>query len=205
MTDPRIDAYIEKAQPFAQPVLRHLRKLVHKACPGVTETMKWSAPHFDYKGVMCHMASFKQHCVFGFWKATLLNDPDGALVPATDEKNAMGSLGRITSLKDLPADRVIIALIRQAVTLNDAGIKLPTAIRKPGLPHQHIEEPDYLTAALKKNPLARKTWEAFSPSHRKEYMEWLVEAKTEATREKRLAATLEQLEEGKARHWKYQK
>ena len=205
LKDSRIDAYIEKAQPFAQPVLTHLRKLVHKACPDVTETIKWGMPHFDYHGIMCNMASFKQHCVFGFWKASLMNDPNVALTDPGDTNNAMGSFGRMTSMKDLPDDKVILSLIKEAMKLNEEGIKLPTAVRKPGLANQVIEEPDYLKSALKKNAPARKTWEAFSPSNRKEYLEWLVDAKTDATREKRLATTLEQLAEGKTRHWKYQK
>src|SRR4051812_1257596 len=120
--DPRVDAYIAKAQPFAQPVLNHLRKLVHTTCPQVEETIKWSFACFDYKGIFCSMASFKQHCTFGFWKTALLKDPKGIL----DSKNeAMGSLGRITGMQDLPADKIIIDFIKQAMVLNEQGVKLP--------------------------------------------------------------------------------
>ncbi|MEO7310922.1 MAG: DUF1801 domain-containing protein [Chitinophagaceae bacterium] len=107
--DPRVDAYIEKSAPFAQPILLHLRKLVHKACPQVVETIKWSFANFDYKGMFCSFAAFKQHCAFGFWKTALMADPEGVL---SEKKNeAMGCLGRITSMKDLPPDAVIIRFI----------------------------------------------------------------------------------------------
>lgn len=120
--DPRVDAYIEKAQPFAQPVLKHLRKLVHQACPGVEENIKWSMPAFEYKGPFCGMASFKQHAVFMFWKTALLKDPNGYLAAKT---TAMGSLGRITDKKDLPPDKVILDFLKQAKKLNEEGVKLP--------------------------------------------------------------------------------
>ncbi len=86
--DPRIDAYIAKSADFAQPILKHLRKVVHAGCPKVEETLKWSMPHFDYKGVMCGMAAFKAHCVFGFWKESLIFDSGKA-----PEKTAMRSFG----------------------------------------------------------------------------------------------------------------
>ena len=134
-TDRRIDAYIAKAGDFARPVLEHLRKLVHKACPVVEETIKWGFPHFDYKGnMLCSMAAFKQHCAFGFWKASLLKDPAGVL--QRGEESSAGSLGRITSLKDLPADKILLAYIKEAVTLNDQGVKLPPRENKaPKSPH----------------------------------------------------------------------
>jgi hypothetical protein len=196
--DPRVDAYIDRSADFAKPILKHIRKIVHKACPDVTETMKWSFPHFDYKGMLCSMASFKQHCAFGFWKQSLL---EGNVFPA--EKTAMGSFGRLESKTDLPADDVLISLIKQAVELNDNGIKI--AKKKPTGEKKELEVPDYLTAALKKNRVALKTFESFPYSGRKEYIEWLIEAKTGATRDKRLATTVEWLAEGKRRNWKYEK
>jgi uncharacterized protein YdeI (YjbR/CyaY-like superfamily) len=200
-TDPRIDAYIEKAADFAKPILQHLRSLVHKACPQVEETVKWSFPHFDYKGeMMCSMASFKQHCVFGFWKAALMKDP--LLVETAKSEVAMGHLGRITSLKDLPGDKKIIAWIYEAMELNDKGIKV---IKAPAKPLQNIEVPDYFLKAIKKNTAAKIVFEAFSPSAKKEYVMWLEEAKTEATRLKRLEQAIEWIAEGKQRHWKYMK
>ena len=195
--DPRVDAYIEKSADFAKPVLSHLRKLIHKASPKVSETVKWGMPAFEYKGIVCGLAAFKEHCTFGFWKHSLL-DYDGFSI----EKTAMGSFGRITSKKDLPADDVIIRLVRQAVELNEKGIKVE---KKPAAANKELVIPDYLTEALKKNSAAQKTFEGFPYSCRKEYVEWLTEAKTEPTRDKRLATTIEWLSEGKRRNWKYEK
>lgn len=194
--DPRIDAYIAKSAAFAKPILKYLRKVVHVGCPNVEETMKWSMPHFDYKGVMCGMAAFKQHCVFGFWKESLIFDgTKGA------EKTAMGSFGCITSLADLPSEKTLIGYVKKAAALNEAGVKVPG--RTKPKKREPIEVPDYFAAALKKNARARKTFEGFSPSHRREYLEWITEAKREETRNQRLATAVEWLTEGKARHWKY--
>jgi len=195
--DPRIDAYIDKSADFAKPILTHLRKLVHKACPDVEETWKWSFPHFDHKGVLCSMAAFKQHCSFGFWKQSLL---ESDAIPKT--KTAMGSFGRITSLKDLPPDKVMIGLIHQAMELNEKGIKTPQ--KKPS-EKKELVVPEELTKALSKNKAANAQFEKFSYSHKKEYIEWITEAKTEPTRLKRLATTIEWLSEGKSRNWKYEK
>jgi uncharacterized protein YdeI (YjbR/CyaY-like superfamily) len=194
--DPRVDTYIERSSDFAKPILTHLRKLVHKASPKVSETVKWSMPAFEYKGLVCGFAAFKQHCTFGFWKESLLVSD-----AFSDVKTAMGSFGRITSKKDLPADDVIIRLIQQAVELNEKGVKVS---RKPTPPKKDLEVPDYLTAALKKNKDARETFENFPYSCKKEYVQWITEAKTEPTREKRLATTIEWLAEGKRRNWKYE-
>ncbi|MDZ4070868.1 MAG: YdeI/OmpD-associated family protein [Sediminibacterium sp.] len=196
--DPRIDAYITKAAPFAQTVLQHIRKLVHKACPDITETIKWSFPHFEYKGVVCSMAAFKQHCAFGFWKASIMKDPNKIM--QIKDRGAMGHFDRITTVKDLPADKIMIAYIKEAVLLNENGIKLPA---KTKTTPKEIVVPADIIAALKKNSKAKKVFEAFSPSHKKEYIEWITEAKTEPTRIKRLNTMLEWLEEGKDRNWKY--
>jgi uncharacterized protein YdeI (YjbR/CyaY-like superfamily) len=193
--DPRIDAYIAKSPAFAKPILTHLRKAVHAGCPKIEETIKWSMPHFDYKGVMCGMAAFKEHCAFGFWKADLIFDRDGA------ERTGMGSFGSIRSLKDLPNERTLIGYVKKAAALNEAGIKVPGRAKpKKRAP---IPVPAYFAAVLKKNAKARKTFESFSPSHRREYLEWITEAKREETRNQRLAKTLEWLSEGKPRNWKY--
>jgi uncharacterized protein YdeI (YjbR/CyaY-like superfamily) len=201
--DKRVDAYIKKAQPFAQPILTKLRELIHKANPDVEETIKWGMPSFDYKGPFCSFASFKQHAVFGFWKYALMKDPNGYLQERSNKGgDAMGNLGRIENIKDLPRDKVIIDLIKQAKKLNDDGVKLPARTPKP---KAEIEVPGYLTAALKKNKTAKATFEAFSPSCKREYLEWITEAKTEPTREKRLDQAIEWMAEGKQRNWKYQK
>lgn len=201
--DKRIDVIIEKAQPFAKPILKHLRKLVHEGCPEVEETVKWGMPFFDYKGPFCNMASFKQHAVFGFWKYTLLKDTKGYLGEiAAKGGESMGNLGKLTSLKDLPPDKVILDFIKQAKKLNDDGVKLPSKEKKAA---KALKVPSELSSALKSNKKALETFENFSQSHRNEYIQWIEEAKTEATKEKRLEQTIEMLSEGKSRNWKYEK
>jgi uncharacterized protein YdeI (YjbR/CyaY-like superfamily) len=195
--DPRIDAYIAKSAAFAKPILKHLRKVVHAGCPDVEETIKWQFPHFDYKGVLCGMAAFKQHCAFGFWKETLIFDGDK---PA--EKTAMGSFGCIKSLADLPNEKALIGYVKKAVALNEAGIKAPG--RTKPQKREPLEVPGYFVAALKKNAEARSAFEAFAPSKQREYLEWVTEAKREETRNERLATSIKWLAEGKSRHWKYQ-
>jgi len=201
--DPRVDAYIVKSAEFARPILEHFRALIHKTCPDVRETMKWSFPHFEYKGVLCSMAAFKQHCAFGFWKGAIMKDPHGYFNPP--ENKAMGHLGRITSLSDLPPDKHLIAYIKEAIELNERGVPLPS-LRKNGEKNKkELKVPGYITKALKKNKKALETFEGFSYNHKKEYVEWITEAKTEETRNKRIATMLEWLAEGKPRNWKYMK
>jgi uncharacterized protein YdeI (YjbR/CyaY-like superfamily) len=198
--DERIDAYIAQSADFAPPVLKHLRELVHRACPTVEETMKWSFPHFDYKGMMCSMASFKQHCAFGFWKASLMKDPQKLL---TQSREAMGQMGQIKSLADLPPDDVLIAYIKEAARLNEENIKLPAKTK--ATKKKDLIVPDDVSQALKENQRASETFENFSYSNKKEYVEWIKEAKTEATRNKRLATAIEWMNEGKSKNWKYEK
>jgi uncharacterized protein YdeI (YjbR/CyaY-like superfamily) len=199
--DPRFDEYIAKSAPFAQPILAYLREVVHSACPQVEEAMKWSAPHFVYKGILCNMASFKQHCAFGFWKGALVMGGDGS----AEAGEAMGQFGRITSINDLPPREVLEGYVREAARLNDAGVKSPTRSKPRDAPKKELEVPDYLTAALEQNDAARATFAAFPPGQRKEYVEWLTEAKSEATRQKRLAQAVEWMAEGKRRNWKYER
>lgn len=194
--DPKVDAYIAKSPAFAQPILKHLRKVVHAGCPAVVETIKWSRPHFDYKGVMCGMAAFKQHCAFGFWNAELILEPGN-----TAEKSAMGSFGCIRSLADLPNEKTLIGYVKKAAALNDAGVKAAWRIERKK--REPLPMPADFTAALKKNAKAGKTFDSFSPSHRREYIEWITEAKREQTRKERIAKSLKWLTEGKARNWKY--
>jgi uncharacterized protein YdeI (YjbR/CyaY-like superfamily) len=198
--DPRVDAYIEKAAPFAQPILNHLRDLIHQHCPDAEETIKWGFPHFEYnKRLQFGMAAFKQHAAFNFWLGALMADKLGIL--ERDEKNAMGSFGRITSLKDLPSDKILAQYIRESVKLTDDGAKVAKPVKTPVA---EAPVPDYFQQALSKNKKAKAAFEKFAPSHRKEYLEWITEAKREETRQKRIAQALEWMAEGKARHWKYQ-
>lgn len=196
-----IDDYIAKSAAFAKPILNHLRQLVHKACPDIEEKIKWSFPHFDYKGdMLCHMAAFKQHAAFGFWKAPLMKDP--VLMQEARSESAMGHLGRITSLNDLPPDKKLIAWIKEAMALNDKGIKLPS---KTARPQKELVIPDYIIKAIKKNKQAWQVFDAFAYSHKKEYVSWITEAKTVETRLRRLATAIEWIAEGKGRNWKYEK
>lgn len=197
--DQRVDVYIAEAADFAKPILKHLRELVHSTCPKVEETIKWKFPTYLHKGMLCGMAAFKQHCTLGFWKHKLIIDQN----PATKAKAeaAMGQMGRITSLKDLPSDKVLSGYIRQAVQLNEQGVKVPRP-EKPKAKKKLIVPP-ILTDALKRNKQAQQTFENFSPSHKREYIEWITEAKRDETRAKRLETTIAWLSQGKPRNWKY--
>ena len=190
--DPRVDAYIAKAAPFARPILRRLRTLVHRGCPDVVEEMKWGAPHFNYRGMFCGMGSFKEHCVFGFWNRALKIERD---------PGAAGQFGRIESVEDLAADAVLVGYVREAARLADEGVRL-APIRKPKKP---LAVPAPLSAALKKKRGALARFDAFAPSQRRDYSEWIADAKTEATRDRRIATAVRWIAEGKSRNWKYER
>ena len=193
--DPRVDAYIARSADFARPILDHLRAVVHASCPEVEESLKWSMPFFSYQGApMCMMAAFKQHCGFGFWLSKQ--------VVGTAADDGMGQFGKLASLRDLPPKRVLAGYVKKAMALNEAGVRLsrPKAAAKPS-----PTLPDDLAALLaqKKYAAARTTYQGFSPSAQREYVDWIGAAKTDATRQKRIATTLEWLAEGKPRNWKY--
>ena len=191
-TDPRVDAYLDAAPDFAKPILEHLRSLVHRVCPDVEETLKWRMPTFMHHGILCGMAAFKQHVSFGFWKHALVV---GEGVP----RDGMGSFGKVTKLAELPADRVLTAYLRKAMQLNASGTRIVRTPRK----RAPLPVPDDLAAALKKRRKAAAAFEQFSPSCRREYIEWISEAKREETRQRRLAQAIDWIEQGKPRNWKY--
>jgi uncharacterized protein YdeI (YjbR/CyaY-like superfamily) len=193
--DPRFDAYIAKAAPFAQPILKHLRALVHQACPEIEEELKWRMPFFTHRGPVCMMAAFKRHCVFGFWKWKLL--PIDAA-----SKSHMQHFGRLTAISDLPPRAKLVSLVEQAVALNEQGVKGPKRATKAA---KAPAAPADLKAALKKNARAAKAWAAFSPSCQREYVAWITEAKKAETRSRRLETAIGWIAEGKQRNWKYQK
>ena len=193
--DPRIDAYIASKAAFARPILRHLRQVVRAACPDVEETIKWGMPAFYYRGPLCGMAAFKAHATFGFWKGKLIVDAKGV-----DLDTAMGQFGRITSLDELPAKRVILAYVKKAMALNESGVKVKRVVRA----RAPLKLPPEFAAALARNKRARATFDAFSPSCRREYVEWISEAKRDATRTTRIATSIEWLTEGKKLNWKYE-
>ena len=191
-TDKRVDAYIAKSADFAKPILTHIRAVVHEACPDVEETMKWNSPAYMYRGILCGMASFKAHCVFGFWKGELVTGD------ATAE-GGMGQFGRLTKVSDLPSKKILAGYIKKAMALNEQGVK-PA---RPTKPKKELAVPEYFIAALHKNKKALAVFEEFPPSHKREYVEWVTEAKGEDTRNRRVAQAVEWIAEGKQRNWKY--
>jgi uncharacterized protein YdeI (YjbR/CyaY-like superfamily) len=197
-TDPRIDNYIAGSAEFAKPILTYLRHTIHEACPDVEETTKWGFPHFTYKGILCSMASFKSHCAFGFWKQNLLFGKKGS-----DKKDgAMGQFGRITGITDLPTKEVLTRYVRRAMKLNEEGVKVPRI--RPAAKN-NLKIPSYITAALRKNSKAMEAFSSFSPSHKREYVEWITEAKREETRTRRLKTAIAWMSEGKVQNWRYAK
>src|SRR5512134_3210706 len=198
MKNAAVDAYIAKSAPFARPILTRVRGLMHKACPKIEETIKWGVPHFEYRGVVAGMAAFKQHASFGFWKQKLLDDP-ARLFPAAGDSSMGGR--KFRSVEELPPDAVLVRYIKAAVALNERGIKRPSATRKKRPPPKL---PADLAAALRKRPKAKATYDAFPPSKKREYVEWITEAKQEATRARRLATAIEWLAQGKSLRWKYE-
>lgn len=203
--DPRVDAFIGKSAPFAQPILQHIRALVHETSPLIMETIKWSCPFFDYKGTLCHMNAFKAHMGFGFWDSGALADP-GKYLKRGEEKDAVGNFGRITSLADLPPDDVLKDFIRQAIAANEKGAKSarPVAVKKSEADKAALVTPDDFAVMLEQHPKAKEVFEKFGYSHKKEYLTWIIDAKSEATRRKRMEQAIEWISEGKSRHWKYQ-
>jgi uncharacterized protein YdeI (YjbR/CyaY-like superfamily) len=196
--DPRVTAFIEKSAPFARPILKKIRKVVHAGCPQVRETIKWGMPAFEHEGRLCGMAAFRAHATFWFWKAGLLGL--GKTSGRSTEK-AMGHFGRIRSADDLGSERTLITLVRRAASLNEAGVKVPRA-RKPK-PAPAV--PADLRAALRKERGALRRFEEFPPSHRREYVEWITEAKREETRLRRIETAVEWIAKGRSMSWKYER
>jgi uncharacterized protein YdeI (YjbR/CyaY-like superfamily) len=200
--DPRVDAYIAKSADFARPILTALRETVHAACPDVEETMKWSFPHFMYQGMLCSMAAFKQHAVFGFWKGSLIV-PDDAKIGGKKSESGMGQFGRITKPSDLPAKKTLIGYVHKAMALNEQGITVPRPVKRRG--PMPVRVPPDLAAALKRSAKARATFDSFSPSHKRDYVDWITEARAKETRVRRLQTAVEWMAQGKSRNWKYER
>lgn len=196
-TDKRVDAYITRAPEYAKPILKHIRAVVHEGCPDCEETLKWSTPTFMYKGILCGMAAFKEYCALVFWKGALIIGEDGKTAD-----DSAGQFGRIKSISDLPPKRALLGYIREAMRLNDEGVKVP---RRKTSPKKELKMPDYFSRELRKNRKANAAFENFSPSHRREYIEWITDAKTDETRQRRLTKAVEWIAEGKSRNWKYEK
>ncbi len=194
--DPRVDAYIDRAERFARPVLKHLRAVVHGACPEVEETLRWGFPHFQYRGLLCSFAAFKEHCAFGFWKGKLVLGDEASA-------GAMGQFGRIASLSDLPPRATLARPVRKAAALNEQGVATPRS--RPRAPRPAPKVPPDLAAALGVSRKAAATFEGFSPTNRREYLEWIAEAKGAETRRRRIATAVAWMAQGKPRNWKYQR
>ena len=192
--DPRVDAYIEDSEPFARSILSHLREVVHETCPEVEETIKWRFPVFEYHGIMCNMASFKEHCAFGFWKPSLILEGDEAR-----SETAMGQFGRITAVNELPPRETLIGYVRRAMEVNEKGLQ-PSS-KKPK--KADVDPPADLTAALRAESGALEVFEEMAPGYRREYIEWIEEAKRDATRRRRIEKAVSQIAEGKSLNWKY--
>tara|TARA_R110001592_G_scaffold246838_1_gene508834 strand:- start:1665 stop:2255 length:591 start_codon:yes stop_codon:yes gene_type:complete len=190
---PKVDEYIFNAAEFAQPILHKLRALIHQAHPDIEENLKWGMPNFEFKGLLFNMAAFKEHCAFGFWKQKLIKG-------FNEDIDGMGSLGKIKSLNDLPNDEMLLMLMKEAILLNEKGIKIPKTVKDK----KEIVVPQELEVALCKQPKAKKVFDDFSYSHKKEYIEWITEAKRDATKTKRIEQTILWLLEGKHRNWKYE-
>ncbi|SHE48297.1 YdeI/OmpD-associated family protein [Pedobacter caeni] len=199
--NPQFDEYIAGSADFAKPILTHLRELIHEMCPEVEETMKWGYPHFDYKGdMMCILAAYKNHCSFSLYKAELMSDKK--LIESVKAGKKMGYMDKIKSLSDLPEKETLAAYIKEAMVLNEKGLKKS---RPVAAEPKVIEVPDYFSEKLEAHALAKEIFESKSPSFRKEYLVWITDAKTDATRQKRIEQSLEWIAEGKGRFWQYQK
>ena len=196
--DRRVDAYIAKSPEFAQPILTYLRDVIHEGCPDVVETIKWSAPTFEHQGLMVGFEAFKQHCVLGFWKSPLMTLNGKPL--SKDLVSGAGQFGKLTSIRDLPPRSKLVKLVRDAAKLNESGATVP---RRPRAAPTPVKVPPDLSKALHTNAHAKTTFESFSLSHKREYVEWILEAKTPETRQRRLDTTIQWLSEGKPRNWKY--
>ncbi len=194
----KVDAYITAAAPFARPILEKIRRAFHAGCPGIEERIKWGAPAFVKNGIVGGMAAFKRHASFGFWRGKELDDPHGIL---RRSGTASFMAERLTDVSQIPALEVLADYVRRAAALNDA----PRPRKKAARPKAAPKVPPDLAAALRKNARARTVYEAFSPSHQREYVEWIVEAKREETRARRIATTLEWLTQGRSRNWKYER
>jgi len=197
-----VDTYIAKSAPFAQPILWHVRELVHKAVPRAEEVIKWSRPFFMYNGIILgNMSAFKEHCSVGLWGEEITAKLRGDGIASNE---GMGTFGRLESVKDLPGDKKLIAYLKQAAAAIDSGTRTKNYSRPQRVAKPELEVPAELAAALKKNKAAQKVFDEFAPSHRREYIEWVADAKRDETRAKRVEQTIEWLTEGKRRNWKYE-
>ena len=198
--DPAVDAYIADAPAFAQPILKRIRRVFHRASPKIEEAIKWGAPHFVHEGLVGGMAAFKKHVSFGFWKAKAMQDPAGLF---SGEAKASPFAVKVASTKDLPPDDVLVGYVQEAVALNEAGVKAGPQAGRKKKSRPAPRAPSDLTAALKQSKKALATYQGFTPGKKRDYVEWILDAKRDETRKKRIATAVEWMAEGKERNWKY--
>lgn len=204
--NPKVDQYIAKSAEFARPILTHIREVVHAAAPGIAEEIKWGFPFFTHDGeIVCAMQGFKAHCGLHFWK--------GALVVPDGKEEGMGQFGKLTAVEQLPSKRVLTGYVKKALELNAAGVPAPHVVARrakagatpKAKAAKSDDVPPALLAAIAKNREAAATWKGFAPSHKREYAEWVADAKRDETRDRRIAQAVEWIAEGRQRNWKYQK
>ncbi len=200
--NPAVTAYIAKSADFARPILDFLRKLIHNTCPGVKEDIKWGTPHYSYNGDhLVMMAGFKKHCSFSLYKAEMMKDK--AIQDSIKEGRKFGYMDKLKDMSDLPAEKILVAYLKEAMAINARGISKPKPVKVN--PVAAIEAPKEFMDALKKNKKALSVFESKSATFQKEYIKWIAEAKTDETRNKRIEQSIGWIEEGKGRFWQYQK
>jgi uncharacterized protein YdeI (YjbR/CyaY-like superfamily) len=201
-TDQRVDAYITQAKPFAQPILKRIRAAFHQGCPKLEETLKWGNPTFMHEGILGGMAAFKQHVNFSFWRGNDVGDPDGILTKIGD---TLMCQAKITDLSECPSQAVLAKYVKRAVKANEAAAKAPSKSSAKRATKPAPKMPPDLASALKKSKKAKATFDGFSPSHKREYIEWVTEAKKDETRARRIVQAIELMTEGKSKNWKYER
>lgn len=197
---PQVDRYIATSAPFAQPILAHIRDVMHAACPDVVEEIKWSFPFFTYKSeIVCAMRAFKAHCGLFFWKGKLVV-PDG-------KEEGMGQFGKLTSVRELPSKAILTGYVKTAMQLNEAGVQAPHVAAQRAKAKKTAAKPivipPELAAALKQNKKAAAAFEQLAPSHRREYATWIADAKREETRATRVEKAVALIAQGKSQNWQY--
>ena len=185
--NPKVDAYIDKQQDFAKPILKHVRKLAHEALPRAEEALKWGVPYFTVNGKNAvGMAAFKKHA--------------SVMVCSTETAGGgMGNFGKLTDVSQLPGDEELIRQFRESAE----AVQSPETSQPKTKPV--LAMPDDLASAIADTPSAQEVFDGFTDAQRRDYIEWVMSAKRQPTREKRVATAAEWIGEGKKRNWKYEK
>lgn len=201
----KIDKYIADAPEYARPIMEKLRKAVHKGCPQAEEAIKWGCPYFMYQGkLFCGMAAFKKHVGFGFWNSKDMDDPEGLFESGTGKKASMCN-AHFHAVKELPTQKVLVDYVKQSKKLTDAELSKSKPAKKAAKKKVAVPKtPADLSSAFKTNKTAKSYFDSLAPSHRRDFLQWILDAKRDATREKRVNETVKLLKAKKTLHWKYQ-